>query len=177
MPVLGIDISDDGKLLATAAGDQFITVFDLSSGNVLYKFKHHDNSLNQIAFSPDAKHLVVSCWDHSATVWNVDTERQTGEATLAATLTGHSDRVYGVEYSPDGRFIATCSHDKTVQLWDANTGQPVGDPIYHRGAVWDVTFSPTGRALAAATWTESGWTQITPINESTGDSHQSNNSP
>ena len=38
-------------------------------------------------------------------------------------------------FSPDGHRVVTASEDTTARVWDAATGQPVGEPLQHRGTV------------------------------------------
>jgi WD40 repeat protein/serine/threonine protein kinase len=67
--------------------------------------------------------------------------------SLHRVFVGHCDRVFAVAYSPDGKTIATGSGDKTARLWDAATGQPLGQPLEHRGTVFALAISPDGRWL------------------------------
>lgn len=168
VPVLGLAVNTEGTLLATAAGDQKIKVYELhedpdqQSTRPSFDDKYHNAALNQFAFSPTDTRVAVASWDHTATVWDF-TLRGQEDPTPVVTLAGHTDRVYGIAYSPDGTRIATSSHDKTIRIWDAYSGNQLCEPIYHQGTVWDVVFHPDGREVAGATWTSSSWVQITSL--------------
>jgi WD40 repeat protein len=42
------------------------------------------------------------------------------DASLLATLTGHTNNVTGVAFSSDGHSLATASADSTARLWETN---------------------------------------------------------
>jgi WD40 repeat protein len=57
-----------------------------------------------------------------------------------------------VAVSPDGRLIATGCADGTAWFWETATGKSVGPPLVHRQDVVDLTFDPSGKMLATASW-------------------------
>ncbi|KAG2422552.1 hypothetical protein HXX76_015932 [Chlamydomonas incerta] len=114
------------------------------------------------------------------------------------TLSGHDDRVWSVAWSPQGDMLASCSGDKTVRIWSRRQPRPPAtmdedpgqqpqpqlqpqlqpQPQWYCSAILDqchtrtirsVAWSPTGRALATASfdatvavWELSGgvWEQV-----------------
>jgi hypothetical protein len=48
----------------------------------------------------------------------------------------HEQSVRSAEFSPDGTRVVTASSDSTAQVWDATTGQPVTEPLRHKGEVY-----------------------------------------
>ena len=76
-------------------------------------FRGHSSYVNDVAFSPDGKHLATGSDDKTARVWEV------ASGACVATLEGHSDGVTGVAFSPvDGKFLATASGDNTARVWE-----------------------------------------------------------
>ncbi|MFV0526306.1 MAG: NB-ARC domain-containing protein [Acidimicrobiales bacterium] len=69
---------------------------------------------------------------------------------LLATLTGHTDSVWGVAWSPDGTHLATTSRDGTVRIWDPTTGTTITTLTGHTASVWGVAWSPDGTHLATS---------------------------
>ncbi|CEM32669.1 unnamed protein product [Vitrella brassicaformis CCMP3155] len=79
-----------------------------------------------------------------------------------ATLTGHTDRVWGCDWRHDGCVLATCSADKTVRLWNIDSSGkagPVRAPCAavlnsdtHDRTIRTVQFSLDGSTIAAASF-------------------------
>lgn len=94
-----------------------------------------------------------------------------GKLQLLQTLTGHRGRVWGANWHTTADTLATCGEDKTIRLWVAsnsattattdskNTTQPMRKWTQrniladgHTRTVRDVSFSPVGGQIAAASF-------------------------
>lgn len=113
--VTGAIISADGRILASASEDKTIKIWDVA-GERLLRTLQHDDQVEWIAFSPDAKWLaahagkMVKIWD-SATGSLVRTVDPGGRSNSGA-------------FSPDGKLLAV-GLERVVKLLDAGTGAPV----------------------------------------------------
>ena len=108
--VLGVAISPDGKLVASASTD--VSVWDLEARKRVAVLKGHDRYSWRVTFSPDGKLLASASTDHTVRVWDV----HSGECKHV--LRGHEEMVTSVCFSPDSKTLASSSYDKTVRLWD-----------------------------------------------------------
>lgn len=83
--------------------------------------------------------------------------------TCAATLAGHTARVWDVQWNPTGSLLASCSGDKTVKVWGrdlAASGGGDGEVWVckatlsgqHERTVRAISWSPCGMKLAAASF-------------------------
>jgi WD40 repeat protein len=142
--VTDIVCSPDGKLLASAGGDdQTVRIWDAKTLKELHTLAGHAKVIYRLHFSPDSRLVVSASADNTAQVWDAGTGRH------LYTLTGHGGDVLGAVFSSDGRTIATASLDSTVKLWDARTGRELDTLRGHKGGLIRVTFSPDGKQLAS----------------------------
>jgi WD40 repeat protein len=156
-----VAFSPDGRHLAGVAGNHTVKIWDAQTGKELFTLKGHTASVSCVAFSPDGKRLVSSCWDRvksvkkpgEVKVWDT----HTGKELLR--LQGLTTAIESVAFSPDGKRLASCGNhflnekedtDGEVKLWDAETRKEIRAFKVPRNYVYSVAFSPDGKHLACA---------------------------
>jgi len=107
-----VDFSPDGRLIATASGEEArIWSADGTGRPVLLK---HEEKVTSVAFSPDGNRLLTGSGDGVARIWPVD---GTGDPIVIPGAQG--------SFSPDGTRVVTASGG-AVSVWLADgTGEPV----------------------------------------------------
>jgi serine/threonine protein kinase len=150
--VFSVAWSPDGKLLAGGAQDQ---IEMWSPDGQVWTVLPSQVGIVSVAWSPDNKILTAGYTDGTIKFWTVNGQD-------VATLTGHTDIVYGVAWSPDGKVLASASRDHTVRLWSAN-GSPLATLTGHTNDVASVAWSPDSKTLLTASadstmrlWSASG---------------------
>jgi WD40 repeat protein len=109
--IKAIDISSDGKYLASAGDDGVIEIWNLDNYQLLHRMKNGSDTL-AIAFSSDGKKLATGGENKVIEVWNVDVGEQ------IAQLEGHTDEVTQLSFIDNDRKIVSSAEDKSVKIWD-----------------------------------------------------------
>lgn len=141
--VRSLEFSADGSLVATASEDGEVKVWSLSGGRNRI---HAEDWLIDGAYSPNGKTLAATGWDHSVTLFDVES----GQPKLK--LEGHLSEVTGVAYSPNGEWLVSVGYDNAGRIWDAHSGALLGSLVGHEEKIGAVAVSPDGRMIATGSW-------------------------
>ncbi|HSU56959.1 MAG TPA: WD40 repeat domain-containing serine/threonine-protein kinase [Candidatus Dormibacteraeota bacterium] len=148
LPAIGMcaAFSPDGKILATACGDEFVLdrearLWDAEHGKPLSPPMEHNGAIQSITFSPDGQHVLTASHDRTARIWDA----QTGKSSLPPLR--HPAGVSTAVYSPDSRWIATFGEDGTARVWDAEFGEPLTPPLKSSCALGGGGFLADGKYL------------------------------
>lgn len=140
-----------GERLASASDDFMIflwpAIADAPAACSIVKQQHrlcgHQQPVNQIIFSPDARYLASASFDHSIRIWDAHTGK------LLHTLRGHVSAVYQVAFSADSRLLVSASKDSTLKCWNVATGKLAENLPGHADQVYAVDWSPDGSRVCS----------------------------
>ena len=150
--VFSLDISRDGRRLASGSEDRTARLWDLETGQCLLTLSI-ESMIFSVAISPDRKFLAAGSVDPRVHIWDIEM------ATLVDCLEGHRNPVSSVAFSPSGQGLLSASLDKTIKLWELNATRIAGlnQPglpkagfckttfVGHKDYVWTTAISPEGR--------------------------------
>lgn len=149
-----MDISSDGKYIATANADAVARVWEIPSGKLVSELRGHQGKINDVHFSPDGTQVVTASDDKTARVWNPK------DGSMVHELGDQRTGVDAAKFSPDGIYVVTTGvvGGKVpggavlgdVVIWDARSGARVMQ-IQNVGAS-ALELSPDSRFLTA--WRE-----------------------
>lgn len=117
--VYGVDFSRDGKLLASAAADKFVKVFDLATGEHVRSYEGHTHHVMDVSWKGDGTQLASAGADNAIKVWNAETGEQ------ARTITTYSKQVTSLSFIGMQDEFISCSGDKRVFRHRASNGGAV----------------------------------------------------
>lgn len=136
-----VDLSPDGKTIASASLDGYLKLWDLD-GNLLNSFYVDAVGAEAVSFDPLGEFVVTSGKERNIKIWTL-------EGKLVRTLEGHKASVLDVELSRDGQLIASASGDNTVKIWNRQ-GKLLTTLKGHQGIIFNVEFSPDSKQLITA---------------------------
>jgi WD40 repeat protein/serine/threonine protein kinase len=136
------EFSRDGRLVATAAGDSTVILWDMPTRKLRQRIRHPGGAVTAIDLSPDGKLLLTGGADRTVRLW------ETASGQQLRLYRGHQAKINAVFFSSDGNSIVSSSNDGTVKVWDRETEPLV--KVLHSEQEWGstVSFSPDGRKLA-----------------------------
>ncbi|HJU55964.1 MAG TPA: TIR domain-containing protein [Pyrinomonadaceae bacterium] len=156
---VAVAFSRDSKWLAVGAEDGTVSLLKVAvslseqvEGRTRYKlefkggepekFKPHNSRVTSLSFSHDGRRLAITSEDAPLVLWDVT-------AMSLSTPDALNVKATAAAFSPVGGVLAY-AHLGRVYLWDADAG---GAPVqleWDGIAVAELSFSPDGRRLAAA---------------------------
>ncbi|KAK7183299.1 hypothetical protein DPSP01_000576 [Paraphaeosphaeria sporulosa] len=112
------------SIIASAATDRAIILYDLRTGSPLHRTVLHLAS-NCIAWNPmEAFNFAVANEDHNVYAFDMRNMKR-----ALNVYKGHVAAVMSVEFSPTGEELVSGSYDRSVRLWERQKGH--ARDIYH----------------------------------------------
>ena len=141
--VYGIEFSADGKLLASAAADKFVKVFDVASGNFVRAFEGHTHHVMDVSWKADRTTLASAGADNAIKIWNVETGEQ------ARTISTYTRQVTSLQYVGLQDLIVSSSGDKRVFFHNPANGSAAREFPGNADYVYRAAATPDGTLVAS----------------------------
>jgi eukaryotic-like serine/threonine-protein kinase len=141
--VWSLAYTPDGTIVASAADDHTIMLWDTRSGQLQATLTGNEALVASLAISPDGKTIASASFDRTVRLWDLPSGRP------RSVLRGHTDRVRAVSFSSDGKLLATGGSDFTVRLWNPEKACEIRTLQGHTEAVLALAFEPGSSRLVS----------------------------
>jgi len=116
----GLTLSPDGRTLATAYGESFVQLWDVSTLQPVEKLSGFLLGVHSVAYSPDGKRLAAgSDGQEAVKLWDTETRQE------VLTLSGEGSVFFVLKFSPDGRYLLAANFDGVIHLWSAPSWEEI----------------------------------------------------
>jgi WD40 repeat protein/tRNA A-37 threonylcarbamoyl transferase component Bud32 len=140
-----VEFLPGGQLIATAADDHRIRLFDVATGEPRGSLDGSDgNRMRFFEVSPDGRRIAGVADDDSVHVWDVESRER------LVVLPADAPDVNAIGFSPDGSKLIVAANQGKAAIRDASTGRKLADLAGHRDDVTSARFSPDGTRVLTA---------------------------
>ncbi|CAN8070342.1 unnamed protein product [Agarophyton chilense] len=118
LPVMSLDVSSDGQVLATGSADKTIKFWGMDFGDCQRSLRAHSESVLSLVFQPNTHYIFSGSRDGTLKYWDAD------KFEFICEIEGQRGEVWAITTSSDGEIIASASHDKLLRVW-RRTDEPI----------------------------------------------------
>ncbi len=146
--ITAVRFAPDGGRLAIADGriaeEGTVRIADPASGAIVASWKAHDDTIYDMAVSPDGRLLATAGGDKLAKIWDISSHAET------ARIEAHATQVLAIAFNPDATQLITGGADHQLKAWDLKTRDLTTVLGSHGVGINAVAWSATGPSLFAA---------------------------
>lgn len=133
--VFDLDISSDGRLIASAGRDNMVYIWDIETGKAIRTLEV-ENNIVFMKLTNDNNYFVGKCENGNLIIWDLVKDEVIFESANI------DEDISGFDLSKDERVMVTGGWHGEVILWDFETLQPIREQSYADFPILNVKFSP-----------------------------------
>ncbi len=141
-PIRALDVSPDGKWIASGGGDKEVIVRDAASGEIVKRLKKHENWIRCLAFSPDGKMLASASDDKKIFLWDIES------GTVIKEFPQHG-WTYDLKFSGDAKYLVAALEKYAIEFYDIQTGLTSLKLNDFKNQVRGIAISPSGKEICS----------------------------
>ncbi|KAK9155195.1 hypothetical protein Sjap_002675 [Stephania japonica] len=111
--VLALDVSFDGRYLATGGLDRHVHLWDTRTRQHIQAFSGHRGPVSSLTFRQGSLELIFASFDRTIKLWNAE------DRAYMDSLFGHRAEVLSIDCLRK-EWLLTIGHDRTMRLWKTN---------------------------------------------------------
>jgi WD40 repeat protein len=124
--VPAVAFSPDGRLLASAAKDHSLRVWDGATGTLVRALPGHHAPIEGVAFSPDGRLLASGDSFGGVRLWDADTGKLLSQNNVPKDPPG---QIWRLQFAPSGKFLAAAGY-QGIAVWPLHgAGDPQLGPV------------------------------------------------
>ncbi|CAG2171511.1 unnamed protein product [Oppiella nova] len=135
--------SDNERLVSGSDDFTLFLWFPERDKKCVSRMTGHQQLINDVKFSPDARIIASASFDKSIKLW----DGRTG--IYLTSLRGHVKAVYQISWSADNRLLVSGSADSTLKVWDILNKKLLIDLPGHEDEVYAIDWSPDGERVGS----------------------------
>jgi WD40 repeat protein len=142
--VSSVTFNKTGSILATAARDGTIRLWNTRNGEITGILRGHEGPVQSAEFGPGDEFLVTASEDGTARVWRLQSREE------IAVFARHRGPISTAVLSRDGDRVVTAGTDGTARVFNVEGAGETAVLRGHKGAVESAVFSPDGNTVMTA---------------------------
>ncbi|XP_073032338.1 uncharacterized protein [Primulina eburnea] len=144
--ITSLSFNHNGKLLAAAATDGMIHMFDMSAGQQVTGWPAHDCAINSILFGPDETSIFSFGTDGNIFEWSLHNQGKiTWSRNCSRFCKPGNSSLYRHEIALDanGRKLLVTSGSRRAPIYQVRSNRSGMRTLPHRGSITTVDWHPT----------------------------------
>lgn len=146
--------ADDSTILLTGAGDSTARLWDVHTGEELFKFQFNE-PCRAVKFSVGERLAALSTDPFMESmsairIVNIAEDPAEQSADVVRNLTGPRGRITRVHWSDLDRTLLSSSEDGCIRRWDVETGKILAEEKLHEKNIQDMQMAPDGTHFITA---------------------------